>query len=205
MANVIGVEGAKHLWVGEKYVSQALDAVASVALGRPVKLPTEWREEDDPVIRRLAFVAPWVALVALVLSWDRSLNGVTLGVDVALLAVTIVAAVYHAEIVAHRVGEPFGTLILAVAVTVIEVALIVAVMVSAGQEPSSLARDTVFSAVMITCNGIIGLALLTAAFRHHIPTFNAEGSGAALATVAALATLTLGGSCLHNHDVGADA
>ncbi len=143
------------------------------------------------MIRRLAFVAPWAALVALVVSWDRPLNGLTLGVDVALLAVTIVAAVYHAEIVAHRVGEPFGTLILAVAVTVIEVALIVAVMVSAGPEPSSLARDTVFSAVMITCNGIIGVALLTAAFRHHIPTFNAEGSGAALATVAALATLTL--------------
>jgi Ca2+:H+ antiporter len=143
------------------------------------------------VIRRLAFVAPWAAFVALVVSWDRPLNGPTLGIDLALLAVTIVAAVYHAEIVAQRVGEPFGTLILAIAVTVIEVALIVAVMVSAGPEPSSLARDTVFSAVMITCNGIIGLALLTAAFRHHIPTFNAEGSGAALATVAALATLTL--------------
>ena len=143
------------------------------------------------MIRRLAFVAPWAALLALVVSWDRPLNGLTLGIDLVLLAITIVAAVYHAEIVAHRVGEPFGTLILAVAVTVIEVALIVAVMISAGPEPSSLARDTVFSAVMITCNGIIGVALLTAAFRHHIPTFNAEGSGAAIATVAALATLTL--------------
>lgn len=57
------------------------------------------------MIRRLAFVAPWAALVALVVSWDRPLNGPTLGIDVALLAVTIVAAVYHAEIVAQRVGS----------------------------------------------------------------------------------------------------
>lgn len=141
--------------------------------------------------RKLAFGVPLLAFLALVLSWDRELSGITLAVDLLLLAVTIVAAVYHAEVVAHRVGEPFGTLILAVAVTVIEVALIVAVMVSAGSEPSSLARDTVFSAVMITVNGIVGLSLLIAAFRHRVPSFSAEGSGAALATVAALATFTL--------------
>jgi len=143
------------------------------------------------VNRRLAIVVPFLALAALVLTWGRELNGPVLAVDLLLLASTIVAAVYHAEVVAHRVGEPFGTLILAVAVTVIEVALIVAVMVSSGSEPSSLARDTVFSAVMITVNGIIGLSLLIAAFRHRMPSFSAEGSGAALATVAALATFTL--------------
>ena len=44
-AEVIGIEGGKHLWVGEKYVRRALDVVASVALGRPVALPAEWDEE----------------------------------------------------------------------------------------------------------------------------------------------------------------
>ncbi|MGY4650704.1 Ca2+/H+ antiporter [Mycobacterium sp. URHB0021] len=77
-----------------------------------------------------------------------------------LLAVCVFAAVHHAEVVAHRVGEPFGALILAVAVTVIEVGLIVMLMVSGGPDTSTLARDTVFAAAMITCNGIVGLALL---------------------------------------------
>ena len=72
----------------------------------------------------------------------------------------MLAAVHHAEVVAHRVGEPFGSLVLAVAVTVIEVALIVTLMVSGGKDTAALARDTVFAAVMITCNGIVGLCLL---------------------------------------------
>ncbi|WP_035701423.1 calcium:proton antiporter, partial [Glycomyces tenuis] len=88
-------------------------------------------------------------------------------------------------------GEPFGSLVLAVAVTVIEVALIVTLMVSGGPESSSLARDTVFAAVMITVNGIIGLSLLVGALRYGTTVFNPEGSGAALATVATLATVCL--------------
>ena len=75
-----------------------------------------------------------------------------------VLFATVFAAVYHAEVVAHRVGEPFGTLVLAFAVTVIETALIVSVMISAPAEKAGLARDTVFAAVMIVCNGIVGLA-----------------------------------------------
>jgi Ca2+:H+ antiporter len=93
--------------------------------------------------------------------------------------------------VAHRVGEPFGSLVLAVAVTVIEVALIVTLTVSGGPETATLARDTVFAAVMITCNGIVGLSLLLGARRYGLSVFNAEGSGAALATVATVATLSL--------------
>jgi Ca2+:H+ antiporter len=94
-------------------------------------------------------------------------------------------------VVAHRVGEPFGSLVLAVAVTVIEVALIVTLMVSGGPETASLARDTVFAAVMITANGIVGLCLLVGAMRFGLAVFNAEGTGAALATVATLAALSL--------------
>ena len=112
-------------------------------------------------------------------------------VVVALLAGSVLAAVHHAEVVAHRVGEPFGSLVLAVAVTVIEVALIVTLMISGGPDTSTLARDTVFAAVMITCNGIVGLALLAGAVKFGTTHFNAEGTGAALATV-----ITLAGLCL---------
>jgi Ca2+:H+ antiporter len=103
----------------------------------------------------------------------------------------VLAAVHHAEVVAHRVGEPYGSLVLAVAVTVIEVALIVTLMISGGSETATLARDTVFAAVMITCNGIVGLALLVGALRRRVVIFNAEGTGAALATVATIATISL--------------
>ena len=142
-------------------------------------------------MQRLTFVAPFVGLVALVFSWGRDLSAWALVLDLIVLALIVVSAVYHAEVVARRVGEPLGALVLAVAVTVIEVALIVAVMLDSQGEPSSLAGDTVFAVVLITCNGIIGASLLVAAFRNRIPSFNAEGAGAALATVAALATLTL--------------
>ena len=83
----------------------------------------------------------------------------------------LLAAVHHAEVVAHRVGEPFGTLLLAVAVTVIEVALVVSMMLGGGPEKASLARDTVFSAIMIVCNGIVGLCLLLGGLRHRVQGF----------------------------------
>ena len=135
--------------------------------------------------------APVAALLVLAAAWGRDLP-VPVVVAVALvLAAAVLAAVHHAEVVAHRVGEPFGSLVLAVAVTVIEVGLIVTLMVSGGPETASLARDTVFAAVMITCNGIVGLSLLTGGVRYGMILFNAEGSGAALATVATLATFTL--------------
>ncbi|MFD4444129.1 calcium:proton antiporter [Nocardia sp. NPDC058519] len=134
---------------------------------------------------------PILAALVLVLSWGRSVPGlIVVLVSVALVG-AVLAAVYHAEVVAHRVGEPYGSLVLAVAVTVIEVALIVTMMISGGDKAASLARDTVFAAVMITCNGIFGLVLLVGALRRRVAVFNAEGTGAALATVATLATLSL--------------
>src|SRR4029077_4943009 len=101
------------------------------------------------------------------------------------------AAVYHAEVVALRTGEPFGTLVLAVAVTIIEVALIISVMVAAPAEKAGLARDTVFAPVMIVCNGIVGLCLLWGGARHHEQGFQIQGASAALAVLAALTALTL--------------
>src|SRR3954470_23517672 len=109
----------------------------------------------------------------------------------AVLIATVFAAVYHAEVIAHRTGEPFGTLVLAVAVTIIEVALIVSVMVSAPAENAALARDTVFAAIMIVCNGIVGICLLWGGVRHYEQGFQIHGTSSALAILAALAVLTL--------------
>ena len=110
--------------------------------------------------------------------------------EIALIT-TVFSAVYHAEVVAHRVGEPFGTIVLAVAVTVIEVALIISVIIAAPAEKVELARDTVFAAVMIVCNGIVGLCLLWGGARHGEQGFQVQGASAALAVLAALTTLTL--------------
>ena len=135
--------------------------------------------------------APALAVVVLGLTWGRSLpTSVSLLVALPLIG-AVLAAVHHAEVVALRVGEPFGSLVLAVAVTVIEVALIVTLMLSGGDDTSTLARDTVFAAVMICLNGIVGLTLLVGALRHHLANFNPEGTGAALATVVTLAGVTL--------------
>ena len=134
---------------------------------------------------------PVLGVLALAATWGRDLGTVFVVLVAVVLAGAVLAAVHHAEVVAHRVGEPFGSLVLAVAVTVIEVALIVTLMVSGGKGSASLARDTVFAALMITTTGIVGLSLLVGARRFHVTLFNAEGSGAALATVTTLGTLSL--------------
>jgi Ca2+:H+ antiporter len=107
------------------------------------------------------------------------------------LVACVLAAVHHAEVVALRVGEPFGTLVLALAVTVIEVALIVALMLAGGPATAALARDTVFAAVMIILNGIVGLCLLAGGTRHGEQAFGLYGVNASLATLATMAVLTL--------------
>lgn len=134
---------------------------------------------------------PPLAFVVLLLTWSNKPGKVLLFVVALLLMGAVLAAVHHAEVVAHRVGEPFGSLVLAVAVTVIEVALIVTLMIDGAEGSETLARDTVFAAAMITTNGIAGIALLVAAAKHHLAHFNAAGTGSALATVVTLAGLTL--------------
>ncbi len=138
-----------------------------------------------------ARTAPVLGFVVLLFTWGRSLSGVVAMLVGIVLVAAVLAAVHHAEVVAHRVGEPFGSLVLAVAVTVIEVALIVSLMTSGGAKAETLARDTVFSALMITTAGIVGFSLLSATLRRPIVKFNSEGAGAALATIGALAVLTL--------------
>jgi Ca2+:H+ antiporter len=134
---------------------------------------------------------PVLGLVLLIATWGSYPGPVVASLIGVVLIGCVLAAVHHAEVVAHRIGEPFGSLLLAVAVTVIEVGLIITLMVAGGSETETLARDTVFAAVMITCNGIVGLALLLGSLKHDLPRFNAEGTGAALGIVATLTTITL--------------
>ena len=98
---------------------------------------------------------------------------------------------HHAEVVAHRVGEPFGTLVLALAITAIEVSLIVSVMLAGGPDAATLARDTLYATVMIIGTGVIGLCVLLGALRHGELEFHAQGAGPALSALTTLATLVL--------------
>ena len=134
---------------------------------------------------------PFAAWAMIALGLIVGLSNWTAMLATAVLMATVFAAVYHAEVVAHRIGEPFGTLVLAVAVTIIEVALIVSVVVSAPEAKAALARDTVFAAVMIVCNGIVGVSLLAGGVRHGVQGFQIEGASAALAVLAAMTLLTL--------------
>src|SRR3954454_21793163 len=142
-------------------------------------------------IRSWTTTVPLLAVVVLALTWGRSVPTPVVVLVALVLAGAVLAAVHHAEVVAARVGEPLGSLVLAVAVTVIELGLIVTLMVSGKGDTSALARDTVFAAAMITCNGILGLCLLSGAVRQGLATFNAERTCAALSRVAPLALVRL--------------
>src|SRR5271154_1605507 len=118
-------------------------------------------------------------------------SGLFVAVIAASLAASVFAAVHHADVVAHRVGEPYGTLILALAVTLIEVSLIVSLMIAGGPADASLARDTVFAAVMIILNGIVGLSLLVGSVMHREQRFSVDGVSALLMTLSAIVIMTL--------------
>jgi Ca2+:H+ antiporter len=103
---------------------------------------------------------------------------------------TVFAAVHHAEVIAERIGEPYGTLLLTLAVTVIEVALIATIML--GEKPvPTLARDTVFAVVMIVCNGLVGICILAGGLRYREQDVQVTGSSIYLSVLIVLATITL--------------
>ena len=130
-----------------------------------------------------------LVLAGVALAWPP--GTVLATVCAAALIGSVLASVHHAEVVAHRVGEPFGTLILAVSVTIIEVALIVSMMLAGGPDKSALPRDTIFAAIMIICNGAVGLCVIAGGLKHHEQSFRLEGATSAFAALIALATLTL--------------
>ena len=147
-----------------------------------------------------AWTWPALAFAIMIVTVMFGAAGATAAVAGAMLIAAVFAAVYHAEVVAHRIGEPFGTLVLALAVTIIEVALIVSVMLGVSADKAGLARDTVFSVVMIVFNGIVGLCLLSGGVRHHEQGFQVQGASAALAVLAPLTILTM---VVPNFTVGA--
>ena len=108
-----------------------------------------------------------------------------------VLIASVLAAVHHAEVIAHRVGEPYGTLVLAIAITIIEVALIVSLMLAGGPETTALARDTVFAAIMIILTFIVGLCVFVGGLKFKEQTYGSEGVSAALISVTAISVLTL--------------
>jgi len=117
-------------------------------------------------------------------TWFIVLMGVT-------LIGTVLSAVHHAEVIAHRTGEPFGTLVLALSVTIIEVALIVSMMLAGHEGSEFIARDAIFATVMIIINGVIGLCIFMGGLQHHELVFRNEGTNSMLAVLTALATFIL--------------
>lgn len=148
------------------------------------------------MMKTLTFVPSWT-LIAPLVGWislgvyATAQSGIVLaGLGIALFA-CVLAAVHHAEVLAHKVGEPFGTFLFAVAVTVIEVGLIVSIMLAGGPGSEALARDTVMAAIMIILNGVVGMCLLLGGLRHGEQTYMQTGVSAALATLATLSIITL--------------
>jgi Ca2+:H+ antiporter len=134
-----------------------------------------------PVLALALFL---VALAVGVGTWLAVLCG-------AALVAAVMVAVHHAEVVAHRLGEPLGTLVLALAVTAIETALILSLMIAGGKDMAALPRDSIYAAVMIICNGVVGFCILVGGLAHREQTFRVEGAGAGLAALIVMSSLTL--------------
>lgn len=140
------------------------------------------------------WAAPIAAAILLALKFAHVVpadTGIVLALAAVLLAGSVFAAVHHAEIIALKVGEPFGSIVLAISITVIEVALILSILLGASAGSEFLARDTVFATVMIVLNGIIGLCLVVGGVRHHEQTFQTNAASSALSVLGTLATITL--------------
>jgi Ca2+:H+ antiporter len=137
------------------------------------------------------WLVPVVAIVLLAIALIMNVGLVlTLLCLVALVGV-VIASVHHAEVIAHRVGEPFGTLVLAVAVTVIEASLILSMVIVGGTAQARLPRDTIYAALMIILNGVVGVCLLVGGLRHGVQLFRVEGANSGLAALFPLATFSL--------------
>ena len=103
----------------------------------------------------------------------------------------VMSAVHHAEVVAHKTGEPYGTLVLSISVTIIEVSLIISMMLAGHEGSEFIARDAVFATVMIVVNGVIGICIFVGGLTHHEMSFRNDGMLSSLAVLTALATFIL--------------
>src|SRR5688500_2734605 len=146
------------------------------------------QEEGMPL---WAWLIPVSALVLLPVALAMRVGTVLAVLCGAALMGAVLVAVHHAEVVAHRVGEPFGTLVLALAVTAIEAALILSMMMAGGAHTAVLPRDAIYAAVMIICNGVVGLCILAGGLKAREQTLRVEGAGAGLAALIAMPSLSL--------------
>ena len=144
-----------------------------------MKLLLQW----TTIIPLLAWTLLFTGLIA-----DNSFFQIIASI---LLILSVMSAVHHSEIIAERVGEPYGTIILAISITVIEVSIIVSLMMTEGTEAASLARDTVYAATMLILNGIIGLCLLIGGLKHYEQNFSASSVTIALVSLVSIIVFTL--------------
>lgn len=136
-------------------------------------------------------ILPLLSAGVLIAGFFLPLNAAVLVLCVVALLAAVICAVHHAEVIAHKVGEPYGTLVLALAVTVIEVALVLSMMLAGGANSATVPRDTIYSALMVICNGVVGVCLLVGGLHHREQFFRIEGMGSGMAALAVLATLVL--------------
>lgn len=130
------------------------------------------------------------ALCLVVLVISKAFTGPWLSVLTSVfLGVAVMSSVHHAEVIAHKIGEGLGTLVLALCVTIIEVGLIISLMGQAGAEAATLARDTVFAAVMIITNGMVAVCLILGGLRYKEQEFQVQGSKSLLVVLLTLSML----------------
>ena len=143
------------------------------------------------LVQRWPIYVPVLAMLGLYALREVRVDGWYAWGLVAVLILAVIASVHHAEVIAHRLGEPYGTLVLALAVTVIETSLVLSMMLSKGSNSAALPRDTIYSAVMIACNGVVGICLLIGGLHHREQLFRIEGTGSGFAALATLSVLVL--------------
>lgn len=159
--------------------------------------PKEWAtvlatlKPKESILKHWPQFIPIAAAVLLGWSLSTTVAGGMVWLAFAFMMLSVIASVHHAELIAHRIGEPFGTLVLALAVTVIETALILSVMMTEGEKSAALPRDTIYAAVMIICNGVVGLSLLLGGLHHKEQMFRIEGTGSGFAALVTLSILVM--------------
>ena len=147
-------------------------------------------------MNNMKLLLQWTVIIP-ILAWLLFFSGLVYDSSVfqivasVLLVFSVMSAVHHSEIIAERVGEPYGTIILAISITVIEVSIIVSLMMSEGQEAASLARDTVYAATMLILNGIVGLCLLIGGLKHYEQNFSKPSVTIALVSLISIVVFTL--------------
>lgn len=153
-------------------------------MGNSIKFPCMKK------IFQWTYIAPVIAWIFYLLAPIGTGVLVNLIAIIALI-VGVISAVHHAEVVAHKVGEPFGTIILAVAVTLLEASIIVSLMLTGGVGADTYARDTLLAAVMIILNGILGISMLVGALKFKEQSFEVKSVTIALVSLVSILVLTL--------------